>query len=77
LDLPIALFLSGFTTTILYAFISLSIPTTCIFISSSFICSSSIRLHNIILSIYLFLTILGIISIASLGSNRATVFSMR
>jgi len=77
LGLPIVLFPAGFTTAILNAFISISIPTTFTFTSSSFICLSSKRPHNIILSMYLFRVILGIISIASLSSNRATVFSKR
>ena len=75
-DLPIALFPSGFTTAILYAFIPFSIPTAWTFTSSLFIRSSSKRPHNIILSMYLFRMILGIISIASLSNIRTTVFSM-
>jgi ABC-type transport system involved in multi-copper enzyme maturation permease subunit len=77
LGLPTALFSSGFTTEILYAFIFLSIPTTCTLTSSSFICSSSKRPHYIILPMYVFCTILGIIGIASLSSNRTTVLAMR
>jgi hypothetical protein len=52
LDLLIALFPSGFTTEILYALTSLSIPTTCTLILSSFICSSPKHSRNIILTIY-------------------------
>jgi hypothetical protein len=74
LGLPVALFPSGFTTANLYKCISISVPTIRTFTSSSCICSSSKRPHNIILSMYLFHIILGIINTVSLSSNRPTVF---
>jgi Na+/glutamate symporter len=66
----------GFMTEILYSSIFLSIPTSCTLTSSSFICSFSKRPHYIVLPMYMFCMIIGIISFASLRSNtsRASVF---